>query len=213
MQRLANDFSAAVSDPCWLLSTTLVTKVWGAKTTYKSKTHLKQSCRNQKVDHKQQMGQKHSKHTQTYKSTISTENLNALTIYIHSDTDVYTKWLNKHEKVTVVASLEDVSLHLVVAVFGSEVNLSSTHHFDVGLHLGRLSRASRSVSRHVVTLLLRLLDLIAEISFLLCLITREARKLESREGEANLSSKTLIRLMSVLPLGPGSTPRKYQWPW
>ena len=94
---------------------------------------------------------------------ISTSNLNALNHQYIT--------LEKTRKYTVVASLEDVTLHLVVAVLGSEVNLSSTHHLDVSLLL------CGSLSRHSVSLFF---FFFAEIS----LRAREARKLLSRDGDS-----------------------------
>jgi len=44
----------------------------------------------------------------------------------------------KKEKklVTVVAALEDVALHLEVAVLGAEMDVGGQHHLDVGFLLG-----------------------------------------------------------------------------
>lgn len=49
---------------------------------------------------------------------------------------------------TVVAAFEDVSLHLEIAVFGSEMDLSGQHHLDVSLLLGELTWRSGSGRRH-----------------------------------------------------------------
>lgn len=43
---------------------------------------------------------------------------------------------------TIVAPLEDVTLHLVIAVFGAEMDMSSQHHLDISLLLRELPRRS-----------------------------------------------------------------------
>jgi len=44
--------------------------------------------------------------------------------------------------VTIIAALEDVSFHLKVAVFSTEMDIGGKHHLDIGFFLRKLTRGS-----------------------------------------------------------------------